>query len=143
MVVSETNGRVRVRHGALKNPDRAGEVRGKLLEFKGVLDAQVNRRVGSLLVTFDKAKVSMEKILARVAEILHLDIQALRGRMAKVNKAVTSPKARRWTKRGMAGTLGGALAVVAYSEKYHVVAGGAFLGLLGLHLYQNRRTLMR
>jgi len=143
MVVSATNGRVRVRHGALKGSSTAGEIRGKLLEMKGVLDVQINRRVGSLLVMYDKAKISLERILNKVAEVLHVDLAALKSRMSQANKALTGVKGRRYVKRGMLGALGTAMVALVWTERYHVVAGGVFLGLLGLHLYQNKRTLAR
>lgn len=143
MNATATAGRLRVRNGALKSNELATCVKEKLFEAKGVLEVQVNRRVGSVLVLFDKARISVERVMGRIATALGMDTKKLSAKAQSAQKAISGKKGRRYVKRGMIVALAAALGVVAYSEKWHVIAGGAFLTLLGAHLYQNRRTVLK
>lgn len=143
MIASMTQGRLRLRSGALKVEDVAREARERLLDLKGVLEVQVNRRVGSLLVFYDKARIGAEALLARVAELLHVDLERLKAGVARADKALRTPEARRAVKRGMAGALVLAVGALAVSGKAHAGAGALFLALAGVHVFQNRRTLLR
>ena len=137
------HGRIRFRNGALKAAGFANTVRDALLDAKGVLEVQVNRRVGSLLVLFDKGRISGEKILSTVAESLGVDLDKLRAQAASMKKSITSPDGRRNVKRGMMASLAVGLAMLVFSERLHAAAGLAFVALLAAHLYQNKRTLMK
>ncbi len=135
------HGRIRFRNGALKVGEMGYALRDELLAAKGVLDVQFNKRIGSMLVLFDKARISAEHILARIADTLHIDVTKVRAGLTTFNRAIGSRKARRNVKLGMGLSLGTAIGALALSNRWHAVAGTAFLTLLGTHLYQNRRTL--
>lgn len=137
-----TQGRIRFRNEALKVAEFGYTVRDALLEAKGVVQVQVNRRVGSLLVLFDKTRISAERILERIARSLGVDPDKVRDGAAGVQRALASRKGRRYVKRGMMASLAAALGIVLVSEKWHVAAGVVFVHLLAAHMYQNRRTLM-
>jgi hypothetical protein len=143
MIASMTQGRLRLRSGALKVEEIAREARERLLDLKGVVEVQVNQRVGSLLVFYDKARIGAEALLRRAAELLHVDLERLRAGVARADKALRTPQARRAVKAGMAGALILAVGALAVSGKAHAGAGVLFLALGGVHMVQNRRTLLR
>lgn len=136
-------GRIRFRNDALKAAEFGYAIRDSLLELKGVVQVQVNKRIGSILILFDKTKVSGEKILTKVADALGVDMAKVKANVSTMQKALTGKKGRTYVKRGMLTTMGALLGVVCFSEKWHVVAGVAFVHLLALHLYQNKRTLLK
>ncbi|MFV0347264.1 MAG: HMA2 domain-containing protein [Halodesulfovibrio sp.] len=137
-----SQGRIRFRNGALKVGELGYSLRDELLAAKGILDVQLNKRIGSMLVLFDKARIKAEAIFKRIAEFLHIDVVKVQEGLSSFNRAFGSRAARRNVKLGMGLALGTAIGALAYSGRWHAVAGGAFLTLLGGHLYQNRRTLM-
>ena len=143
MLTAAQNGRIRFRNEALKVAEFGYAVRDSLLEVKGVVQVQVNKRVGSLLILFDKTKVTAEKILDTVAGALGVDLSKVRESVNDVKKKLTGPQGRRFVKRGLLVSMAATLGIVAFSEKWHVAAGVAFVHLLGLHLYQNKRTLFK
>ncbi len=143
MNAAAAQGRIRFRNEALKVAEFAYTIRDSLLEVKGVVQVQVNKRIGSILILFDKTKVSAENILNKVADTLGVDMTKVKTSAKDVQKALTSRKGRKYVKRGLITAIAAALGVVYFSEKWHVVAGVAFVHLLGLHLYQNKRTLMK
>jgi copper chaperone CopZ len=137
-----TEGRIRFRNEALKVAEFGYAIRDSLLEAKGVMQVQVNKRVGSILILFDKTKISAEKILNKIAEAIGVDMTKVKAGVNNMNKALTGRKGRRYVKRGLMATITTAIGVVYFSEKLHVVAGIGFLTLLAMHVYQNKRTLM-
>ncbi len=140
-VVAE--GRIRIRNAALKVGEMGYALRDELLAAKGVLDVQVNKRIGSMLVLYDKARISAESILQRVATALHVDLDKVRAGLSNINRKLVSREGRRYVKAGMGASLGIAMGALAVSGRWHILAGTVFLGCLGAHLYQNRRTLTR
>lgn len=143
MNAAATQGRIRFRNEALKVAEFGYSLRDALLEVKGVVQVQVNKRIGSILILFDKTKISTEKILKTIADALGVDLTKVKSGMNDVHKALTGLKGRRYVKRGMLATIAAALGIVYFSEKWHVAAGIAFVHLLALHLYQNKKTLMK
>ena len=143
MNAAAAQGRIRFRNEALKVAEFAYTIRDSLLEVKGVVQVQVNKRIGSILILFDKSKVSADKILNQIAETLGVDMTKVKTGVKDMQKALTSRKGRKYVKRGLMATIAAALGIVYFSEKWHVVAGVTFIHLLALHLYQNKRTLMK
>ncbi|WP_018123753.1 HMA2 domain-containing protein [Desulfovibrio oxyclinae] len=143
MHAAATQGRIRFRNEALKVAEFGYTLRDALLEAKGVVQVQVNKRIGSILILFDKTKISTEKILKTIADALGIDLAKVKSGMNDVQKALAGRKGRRLVKRGMLASIAAALGIVYFSEKWHVVAGVAFVHFLALHLYQNKKTLMK
>ncbi len=139
MEVSVTPGRIRLRNKALKAEELAYTLRDQLLEVRGVVQVQINKRIGSILILFDKAKTNAEKILCDLAGVLGID----REKIKKTINTITGKKARQYVKQGMLVTLGIGLGAALFSEKWHIAFGLVFTKLVALHLYQNRRTLMK
>ncbi|BCS88104.1 HMA2 domain-containing protein [Pseudodesulfovibrio sediminis] len=138
-----TQGRIRFRNEALKVTEFGFTLRDALLEVKGVVQVQVNKRIGSILILFDNTKISAEKVLSKIADALGVDLTKVKSGMNDVHKALTGMKGRRYVKRGMLASMATLLGIVYFSEKWHVAAGVAFVHLIALHLYQNKKTLMR
>lgn len=143
MNAAAAQGRIRFRNEALKVAEFGYTIRDSLLELKGVMQVQVNKRIGSILILFDKTKVSADKILNRIAESLGVDMAKVKKSVGDMQKALTGKKGRTYVKRGMMAALGTALGVLLISEKWHAIAGAAFVSMLALHLYQNKRTLLK
>ncbi|MDR1856953.1 MAG: hypothetical protein LBR22_07315 [Desulfovibrio sp.] len=67
MIVSFTEGRVRLRSRGLCDGETISRIKGLLAAQEGVLDVKGNPRVGSLLVTYDPGKVPPERLEAATA----------------------------------------------------------------------------
>lgn len=137
------HGRIRFRNESLKVAEFGYTVRDSLLEIKGVVQVQVNKRIGSILILFDKTKVNTDKILTKIAESLGVDMTKIKSNVSNMQKALAGRKGRKYVKRGMMASMAALLGIVYFSEKWHVAAGVAFVHLLALHLYQNKRTLLK
>ena len=136
-----TQERFRFRCKSLRIDDKAAEVKESLLKTKGVIELAINKRVGSVLVIFDKAKTSAETLFVKIAESLGVDVQKVKDGLSRFSRTVSGRKGRRIVKRGMMGAGVAAIGLLAYSEKGHAISGGVWLTLLAAHLYQNKRTL--
>lgn len=143
MNAAATQGRIRFRNESLKVAEFGYTLRDALLEVKGVVQVQVNKRIGSILILFDKTKISADKILNTIAGALGVDMSKVKNGISNANKALTGRKGRRYVKRGLMASIATALGIVYFSEKWHVVAGITFVHLLALHLYQNKKSLMK
>ena len=63
MIVSVVPGRVRLRLPELKNPSLAGELLPKIQGIPGVKAAEIKTLTGSLLIEYDPALISTERLL--------------------------------------------------------------------------------
>ena len=135
--------RIRFRNEALKIADFGYSLRDSLLETKGVIEVHINRRVGSVLVLFDKAKISTKKILTKISETLSIDFDKVLEGVKNLKKTLMSRKGRRYVKVGMFGAIATSLASLAFSSKWHAATGVAFAGTTALHLYQNKKTILK
>lgn len=133
--------RFRFRCESLKIEERADAVKEALAKTKGVVEVAVNKRVGSILVLFDQAKVGADKLFCSIATSLGLKPEEVKSKISSFNRAITGRTARKVVKRGLLGAGITTIALLAYSEKAHVVAGSVWLTLMAAHLYQNKRTL--
>jgi hypothetical protein len=70
MVASSIDGRIRIRDEAFTNRSLSCGIQDALLKNKGITRASVNRRVGSLLVTYDAATMNGEEIVGVIAGYL-------------------------------------------------------------------------
>lgn len=67
-------GRLRVKSPRLKgNPEAGNALQGLLQDLPGLLETTVNPLTGSLVVTFDPARLRGEQILERLTEHGHFD----------------------------------------------------------------------
>lgn len=63
MIVSFIPGRVRLRLPELKNQSLAGELLPKIQEIPGVKAVEIKTLTGSLLIEYDPALISTERLL--------------------------------------------------------------------------------
>jgi cation transport ATPase len=137
MIVSAIDGRMRIVAPGLKNQKKADAIEEKLQQATGVMSAKVNRLTGSLLILYDKSRIESRTLR-----------QAVKGQLkvlkASGAKPLTGKGARKNVKRVMLITITSAMAMaLADYEKWHYRIGAVFLSSLSLHLYQNRRTLLK
>ena len=139
-VVSDIDGRIRIRGRQLLDVGAAENMRLSLSSISGVREIRVNLRAGSMLLIYQPGRAHREAILNRIA--------ALPGKpqapavSAARNKPKKLPAARRVVKFGMLVSLAFTLLSAAFDrEKLHVVSGLIYIGFLGLHITMKRRLL--
>ncbi|MDE7064618.1 MAG: cation transporter [Desulfovibrionaceae bacterium] len=148
-IASFIDGRVRVRHRALRDAATAEQARALLTAASGVRTATVNCHTGSLLLEYDFQALDRDgvrSLLRRVGELPGLktagDGECMPARRRCLPKSLNRAQALRLVNRGMLATLAASLAFVLTGRgRGHVVAGSAFLALNALHLYTYRRKL--
>lgn len=143
MIASMIDGRIRFRHRALRVPGRADAMQERLHELNGVREVSINRRIGSLLVLFENSEVSAKEVLNTIGKVLRINREWFKNEVQKLDRAMSSPKMRRYIKRSMLAALLTALLLALLADDYHPFGGAAFVTLLTMHLIQNRRTLKR
>ncbi|MBI2894027.1 MAG: hypothetical protein HYY06_10780 [Deltaproteobacteria bacterium] len=136
MIASSIPGRIRFRHPQLRVHDRAEPARRKVAALSGVEKAQLNERVGSLLVSFDPGRASEQQIL----EALSLPIDRV--------DAADEARGRRppggLLSLGLLSSLGMTVAAGILKLKWlHVAAGAALVGFVGAHVYRSRKQAGR
>jgi len=106
-----------------------------------------NPRTASLLILYNTTRGAVGKI----TDLLARSLGRLRSTLApapcisrKVPLSVSKPllSKRRVLNLGMLLSLLAALAALGAGSKAHALAGAVFLGLLALHLFEKRATLL-
>ncbi|MBZ0157820.1 MAG: hypothetical protein K8I29_16615 [Alphaproteobacteria bacterium] len=139
MVTSYVEGRVRVRDKALNRSSTITALKESLLKYKGIIKVTENRRVGSLLVIYDRAVTGIRKIMAIIAGYLNTS-----GTLNKVTASIKrSGKAfRRAINIGMlSALLASIVAAIVGSKGMHVIAGTGFLALFAMHFYRHKEMV--
>ena len=138
MIVSFVEGRMRIRDERLKMPTIANAVEKTLMRIRGITEAAVNRRAGSILVLYARGVLKMQQILNILAD--YLDINTF---YRKTEQVVRKPVIRRRIASiGMLFSLALSLvAALADLMPLHVILGIVFLGFLGLHLYRSKNII--
>ena len=160
-ITSFVDGRVRLRHPALKDKATAELVSTVAGGVEGVTSVQVNPVTGSLLLYYDPEKLSREQLLElaeqSVAFLPGLNEEASAGgteneaprkacrACAPVDEALqllTSRKASRFVNRAMLVSLIATLAALPLGNRsVHTAAGSLFVGGMVQHLLAHRKTL--
>ena len=130
-------GRLRLRHPALRAPDRAEAARARLAATPGVHAVTVNPRTGSLLLEYDAAKPDAELL---VRDLIGAAAPKPDRRRNGGMRRTRSRLLNRAMLAALAGTTGLAL---ADRTRAHTLEGGLFLILNALHVYEYRRNLLR
>ena len=138
---TEHHARFRFRCESLKLEERANAVKDALSKTKGVAEIAVNKRVGSLLVLFDRGKVQAEQLFSTIARCLGLEPEQVKSKLTSFHHTITGKKGRRVVKRGMLAAGITALSLLTVSDDKHAIAGVVWLSLIAAHIYQNKRTL--
>jgi len=152
VVASLLHGRMRVRDAGLKKDALAAQVTDALLETPGVASAEVNLRVGSLLVLYDAAVVGAQAVLDTISgflgspeeEVPVEEAQGPSGRSCCGRMSLSVPPAvrRRIVNLGMMASLALSVAAAVFDlKKLHVLAGIVFLALFGDHFLQKKERV--
>jgi len=161
-VASSLPGRIRLRHAALRNPDRLARLQRIIGDWPQVRAVSVNEKAGSLLVSYD-AVALRENDCARRCEAAFAAVLPARSEVpparaahavseARPRASTPSParsgaprvRANRMAKRAMLASLAASMLLAAMGAKrWHIGTGIAFLHALGVHLWVHRRNLVR
>ncbi|MDL2266965.1 heavy-metal-associated domain-containing protein [Desulfovibrio sp. OttesenSCG-928-G15] len=149
MIASFFDGRVRLRNRALKEPETMQMVQDVVSKQDGILEMSANLKTGSLLITYDPAKITRESLLEAAG--------FLQDQLAEKSKDLISKKRMQLglgpvanCYRGMgrkremtllsglysATVMGGFL-----NKRVHVASGVLFTLLTLMHVYTRRNRL--
>lgn len=138
MISSFIDGRVRIRHKALKDPEFMATIRDTVAGQDGVLEVRDNPKTGSLLVRYDPAVISHDKLLM-AAQMLENTIPE----KAAPKSGACSP--RKMARRKETALLSGLYALTLIGGftniRLHMAAGGLFTLLAARHLFARRNCL--
>ncbi|MBI2393973.1 MAG: hypothetical protein HYV09_30665 [Deltaproteobacteria bacterium] len=127
MITSSIPGRLRVRHPSLRAASAARTARAAVAALPGVLGAAENAAVGSLLVTYDPARIDEPRILAALG--LAASERAETGGTGSASPAGIPAC--------MTASLLVSLGAAAVKVKWlHVTAGIAFVGCVAAHVIE-------
>lgn len=152
LVVSQFEGRIRIRDEKMKKETLLSRVQEALLETDGVDGVEVNSRVGSLLVFYTAAKTETEKILNIIGELLDSYVcgpasgfsnnESSCCRLDRCSFKLTPAMKRVAANIGMLASLGfSMLAAVLHLKKLHIITGIIFLLLVGDHCLDKKERL--
>ncbi|MBI2306368.1 MAG: cation transporter [Rhodocyclales bacterium] len=139
-IVAAIPGRIRIRDGGLRQPDRQDRLHLALAALPGVLSCRGNPVTGSVVVHYDAARVPAARMETLVEQAVDAELalprdKAAIGRRLRINRIA---------KYGMLGSLGASLALAAAGNKrWHAATGIVFVACLGVHLATHRRQLLR
>lgn len=139
-IVAAIPGRVRIRDGGLRQPDRLQRLRGALAALPGIVSIRGNPANGSLIVHYNAAEVAPEKMETALERTVDAELAQPRDRAAIAHRL----RINRLAKYGMLTSLGTSLALAAAGNKrWHAATGMVFVACLGVHLATHRRQLLR
>lgn len=138
MIASFYDGRVRIRHNALKNPELMATVQQMVGGQDGIIETRANPRTGSLLVLYDPNVISREQLL--------LAAQMLESQTAPAGGKTGCPKPSwRYMRRTETVLLSTAYGLTVFggfiNTRLHIASGVLFTLLAAKHLYARRRCL--
>lgn len=152
-VASSIPGRIRLRHAALRNPDRLARLQRTIADWPQVRAVTANETAGSLLVRYDAGALDDNDCARRCAAALAELLPERAGQAPTVAVSVPATRARggaprvranRAAKRAMLASLAASMLLAAFGAKrWHIWTGLVFLHALGVHLWVHRRNLLR
>lgn len=154
-ITSFVDGRVRLRHPALKDQATLELVSGVIGGVEGVTAVQTNPVTGSMLIFYDPDKLSREDLLAMAEQGAQFfpELQGDAPESQPHAPAGLSPcdellqllggrQVTKFVNRGMLVALAASLAGLPLGNKLlHTAAGGAFVGGMLQHLLAHRKSL--
>lgn len=139
-IVATVPGRIRVRDGGLRQPDRQDRLLGALKALPGVAACRGNPVAGSVVVHYDAGRVAAARMEALVEQAVDAELAQPRDKAAIAHRL----RVNRIAKYGMLGSLAASLALAATGNKrWHAATGVVFVACLGVHLATHRRQLLR
>ena len=150
-IASSIPGRLRLRHPALRDHGRLARLGALVNTWPGIGGVTTNPAAGSLVATYDPTVLSEPESRRRAEAAVAALVPAAKPRPAKA--AVTGParrprmtpaRANRIAKPVMLASLAVSLALAAAGAKRaHILTGIGFLHALGVHLWVQRRNLLK
>jgi len=150
VVVSSLPGRLRLRHAVLRRPAINAALAAEIGGWPGVTATSGSANTGGLLVAYDVEAAGQAEMEARSTALVLSHAPEPSADAADDDDGddasdfwETVGAFNRSAKIGMFATLGASMAALAVSRRVHAAFGGAYLGLLALHLLKHRRKLVR
>jgi copper chaperone CopZ len=138
MIVSEVDGRIRIRAKRLKSSKIANSIKGKVEELEGVHTVRVNPEASSIVVNFDVSVVDTFDLEDQIIEIC----TPTNG--DKTKHKTLSKRVNQATKIGMMTTLATSLAYGFMGQKKnHILFGKAFVAFAGAHMLKHSGRLLK
>lgn len=145
-VASSLPGRLRLKHAVLRRPAVNARLAAEIAGWAGVAATTGHAGAGSLLVLYDADVVAPADMRARAAALVLSHVPAVPADAAAKDDLdlwAAIGSLNRPAKIGMMATLGASMAALAVNRRLHAAFGGAYLGLLAVHLLKHRRKLVR
>ncbi len=148
MVASFVEGRVRLRHSGLQKTSIVDRVTRELETRAGIEQVAPNRKVGSLLVCYDRAVTTLEEILDVLRAYLKdtpfpQKAPSLPKRPSARKMPRISMSRRRVVNLSLLVSFIGSMAALFVDAKtIHIQLGVLFVALAVQHLFDKRRTLL-
>lgn len=146
MIASFYDGRVRIRHTALKDPEFMATVQQMVGAQDGIIEMRANPRTGSLLVLYDPERISREQLLL-AAQVLESQADEATGAPRDAgDKDESCRKAPlRMTRRNETLLLSAVYGLTVFggfiNMRLHIASGALFTLLAAKHLYDRKRCL--
>lgn len=139
MIISTSEGRLRIKTNRLKNQRIAQQIKGKVAQLHGVQQVRANPGAASLIILFDQNSQDLTTLEEQVITLCSPPAK----RKSRPQRTV-SRRLNQASKAGMVATLTASL-VYGYlgKKKPHIYYGSAFVGLAGLHMLKHSKTLLR
>lgn len=157
-ITSSIEGRLRIRHPFIRDAGLADAIFTFLKGQTDLENISVNIRTGSVLIEYDPAKNTQDRIIGNLEEcamaycvendyleqLLEYEennkIKSACGICIPAVWAFDKIKARIFIRRGMFALLVSSVGLIAFNqERGHAVAAGLFTTLAAAHLYINRK----
>lgn len=147
-IVSFIDGRVRLRHPALKKPDLADMALSVVKSVEGVTDVRVNPVTGSMLLFYDTEKLSREQLLALAHQCSAFlpdeeegQRKACRGSAGSACRLLSRETTRLVDRALLVSLLCSLAGAAAGLEAVHRVTGAVFAVASLQHLAAHRKAL--
>lgn len=154
VVASGLPGRLRLRHAVLRRPSVNAALVAEIGSWAGVTAVTGRAGTGGLLVVYNIDSVGQAEMETRATALVLSHVPQAPAGEAPIGAPdegeaggfdvwQTVGALNRPAKIGMLTTLGASMAALAVSRRVHAAFGGAYLGLLAVHLLNHRRRLVR
>ena len=147
-IASSIDGRVRIRDQQLTRTDVASAIEAKLSALPGVAQVSVNGKIGSLLVVYSAAAVTLKEIMKTISTLLgetELPLRETRNERAESVfriRPLTLPGKRSIVNMGMLASLVTSMVGIMIGlKKLHYAAGVVFLAFFGIHIFERRAAM--
>ena len=143
-IVSSIPGRIRIRDNKLRDQVILDRLKTELLNISVITTLEDNRRIGSLLVRFNKNSVEMPRIEAQIDSAVDRVI----GNPSASQRLLSKKNLNRYNKIAMLLLLGTSLSSLNLAGRkrrirWHRLTGYLFLANLAVHLFTYRKSLFR